>query len=144
IVGQDPVAAFAQPGTGTRHHFGTVEIPAVALDPDLPAVCETLERNFFHRSAPPSVCEHCIVNDAATAAVDAMARVERTLRDQVRGEREFMCGLLWGNVHGKTLATQFPGGDCTKVRSIPRFNGFPRRDLLRCGGSGGLTFIRSL
>jgi hypothetical protein len=65
----------------------------VASNPDAVAVSEALERSVLHRSAAQSVRKTGVVNDASTADVDAMMRVERARCDETRSE--------WGSSSGE-------------------------------------------
>lgn len=76
VVGQEAIAAFAQPRARPLHHLVTVEVAAIESNPDLMAVREAFERNFFHRSGPQSVGEAGVVDDAPLADVDAVVGVE--------------------------------------------------------------------
>jgi hypothetical protein len=49
-----------------------------------------LERNFLHRSAPQSVCEARVVDDATAADVYAVMAVQCARSDKVGGERWFL------------------------------------------------------
>ena len=92
VVSQQPIAAFAQSRARTLHHFARIELGRIASKSDVAASCEVRERNVLHRSAPPSMREASVVNDATVADVYAVMAVERARSDEVRGD----WGLLTG------------------------------------------------
>lgn len=86
VVRQQPIAAFAQTRARTLHHFARIELGRIASNSDAAALCELRERNVLHRSAPQSLREAGVVNDATVADVYAVMAVERARSDEVRGD----------------------------------------------------------
>ena len=92
VVGQDAVAALAQARACSLHDFATIKAARVASNPYGMAASETLERNVLHGSAPRSVRQARVVNDAPVAGVDPVMCVDRSRGDKVRSEWRFLAG----------------------------------------------------
>ena len=90
VVRQETIAALAQAGARACHHLLAIETRRIGPNPDTAASRETLERNVLHRSAPESVCEAGVVDDATAADVYAVMAVQRARSDQVCGKRWFL------------------------------------------------------
>src|SRR5687767_10829200 len=93
VVRQDAVAAFAQARACALQDFAAIEARRIVPNPDAAAMSELLQRNVLHRSAPQSVGEACVVNDATITGIDAVVTVERAWSDEVRGDGRFFTGL---------------------------------------------------
>jgi len=91
VIGQQPIAGFPNTGSRSEDDLSNVEIElGVRSHPDALSVREMSERNFFHRSSAQTVGEPRVVNDRASADVDAMMHVAAPGCDEVRTQR----GLL--------------------------------------------------
>jgi hypothetical protein len=84
IVSQYPVAAFSQARTRSFHDFVTIEASRFVSNPDALAVSETVERNLFHRTAPQSVRQAGVMDDASVSDVNPVMAVEHSRCDEVR------------------------------------------------------------
>ena len=91
VVRQQPIAVFADTGSRPTDDVSDIESAWRAGPyPDTLAACETSERNFFHRSTAQTVRETRVVNDLASADVDAVMQIAATGRDEVRTQRRFL------------------------------------------------------
>ena len=90
VVGQQPIAIFPHAGSCPAHDFSSVEVGLrVRSHPHAPSAREMSERNFFHRSSAQTVREPRIVNDLASANVDAVMQIAAPGCDEVRAQRRF-------------------------------------------------------
>ena len=126
VVRQKAVAALAQARACACHDLAASEARRIVAHSDVVTESETLERNLLHRSAPPSVSEAGVMNDAAIADVDAVVTVEGAWRDEMRGKWRLLadpqervaCAVCMVNapVHdGKIVGALAISGDCTFV-----------------------------
>src|SRR4051794_33043591 len=104
VVGHDPIAALAQPRSRSFHHFTATEAARFTSYADAVAAGETFKRNVFHRSAPHSVCEARVVNDATVTHIDAMVRVERPRRDEMGRKPRLFSGPEQTIARGRMLS----------------------------------------
>lgn len=84
IVGQQPVAVLAYPGTRPANCLSRVEARnGIGSDPDRATAGEMSERYLFHRPSAKPVAESCIMHDFAIADVDSVVQITATRRDNV-------------------------------------------------------------
>jgi hypothetical protein len=91
VIGQQPIAVFPHTGSRSVDDLSNVEIGwRVRSHPDVLSAREMSERNFFHRSSAQTVRESRVVNDLASADVDAVMQIAAPRCDKVRTQRRFL------------------------------------------------------
>jgi hypothetical protein len=91
VIGQQAIAVLPYSGSCSADDLSNAEIGwRVRYHPDALPAREMSERNFFHRSSAQTVREPRIVNDLASADVDAVMQITKPRCDKVRTQR----GLL--------------------------------------------------
>jgi hypothetical protein len=90
VIGQQPIAVFPHPGSCSADDLSNVKIGwRVRSHPHALPAREMSERNFFHRSAAQTVGVPRVVNDLASADVDAVMQIAAPRCDKVRTQRGF-------------------------------------------------------
>jgi hypothetical protein len=91
VIGHQSIAVFPHTGSCSADDLSNVEIGwRVRSHPDLMSACKMSERNFFHRSSAQTVREPRVVNDLASANVDAVMQIASPGCDKVRTQRGFL------------------------------------------------------
>lgn len=85
VIGQQAVAVFADSGTRSAHHFGTIEARRrLGSDPERMSMGELRQRNVFHRSCAQATREASVLHDSALPHINAVMHVASAWRNDVR------------------------------------------------------------
>jgi hypothetical protein len=84
VVGQQAIAAFAEPGASTSHDVLLVECRhAAAFNVNRPAVYEALQGYLFDGAWPQVPRQTCVVQHHPVAGIDSMVGVTPPRRDEM-------------------------------------------------------------